>query len=350
MAKLRVGVLGCGKISEIYLKNLTGPFADDVEVVAVADVVPEAAESRGEEFGVGVAASPDALLADDGIQLVLNLTPAPAHAEVNRRILASGKHLYSEKPLALSLDDGRELVAMAAKRGLRLAAAPDTILGAGTQTARRALDDGAIGEALVGRALIMLSARHEPYYTVFRGPVLDLGPYHVAALISLLGPVRAVTAVTREATFLSPDSPGRLADAPATAAAVLAFDGGTLVTLAVTSACSRYGLELELIGDRGRLVCPDPNNFGGDVTAAEAYDAPAVVETRHAHAVNSRGLGVADLALAIAAGRPHRLSPALALHTLDVLLGIITASREGRRIDMTTTCERPTPMPEVKVV
>ena len=345
MNRLRVGVMGSGQISKRYLLSFRDLFADTVEVAAVADVVPEVAAERAAAFDVP-AVSPEELLGDESVKLILNLTPAPAHHAVSRSILDAGKHVYSEKPLALSMDHGRDLVERAKGNGLMLAAAPDTILGAGVQTGRRVLDSGQVGDVIAGHALACVPVRSERYYVTFRGPLLDMGPYFVGALVALLGPVAEVAAVAAEATFLDQGHAGRTLDAPARSAAALHFAGGAVVTLAASSELVGYSPFLRLYGTLGTMTGTDPNQFGGETLVKVGNDPDAPAEVRHAHSDNSRGLGVADMAAALAENRPPRLTADFALHTLEVLLGVIESAKTGRRVAMTTTCDRPAPMPE----
>jgi predicted dehydrogenase len=350
MSKLGVGILGCGKISGIYLQNLTGRFADDVEVVACADVMLDAAKARAAEYHVAKACSPEELLADRRVQLVLNLTPAPAHYHVTMQILRAGKHLYTEKPLALSMDEGREIVATAKAKNLRVSCAPDTILGGGIQTCRKLIDDGAIGSPVAAQAFVSLSARGERYMTVFRGPLLDMAPYFVGAMALLLGPVRSVSGVAQPARQRAGGeqlSPAAITiEAPGNAAAVLEFENGCLGTMNATVESTGYMPALKIWGTDGVLTVPDPNTFGGPVILQRRGDkAPQTVELTHGLSENSRGIGAADLARGLAKNEPHRLSAELALHELEIMLAVIASSKSGQRVTLETRCDRPAPMP-----
>ena len=336
--RLHIGIIGCGKISGIYLKNLTGEFADKVRVVALADLVPERAAARAEEFGVGRTCTNEELLADDSIELVVDLTTAPSHAEVNASILRCGKHLYSEKPLALSMDVGRSLIALAEEKGLRVCVAPDTLLGPGFSAAKAALDAGRIGTPAMAFTMCGLPARGESYYTMYRGTLLDLGPYHVGALLRLLGPAVSVSGAAAATPFHPPGSPAHDLDTPGTAAAVLQFAGGAMATLVATGDVSGYLPDLRVWGSEGWLQCADPNMFGGAVTLRR-NDAKEAVELPDTLGENLRGIGIADMADAIAAGRPHALGGDFALHTLEVMLAVIDSQRSGRRVSLTTTFE-----------
>lgn len=340
MSRLNVGVLGCGAISKIYLTNLTGKFADRVEVVAVADIVPESAKAKAEEHKVPLVLTPEQLIAHRDVQLVVNLTPAPAHYETSRAVLQAGKHLYSEKPLALTMEQGRELVDLAHARGVLLAVAPDTLLGAGVQTCCQLVREGAIGRPVAGFGFVSIHHRGERYFTVFRGPLLDLGPYHIGALVAMLGPVKSVSGVVQPISD-TPEKPlpesAKLVEAPGQSAAVLEFASGCLVTLVCTAEHRQYAPQLRLWGTTGSLVCPDPNMFCGPIVLQPTYKPPQELAPRFGFAENSRGIGVWDMAGALAEGRTPRLTPELALHSLEVMLATIASSQTGKRIDLTTT-------------
>ena len=344
MERLRLGIIGCGAISGAYLRSLTERFADDVEVLGLADLRDEASAARAEEFGVPRAESSEALLADDRIEIVLNLTPAPAHHAVSAAILDAGKHCYTEKPLALTMSDGRDLVERAKTRGLHLSAAPDTLLGAGLQTARKAIDDGLIGDVVTGHAYCSLHKLDDAYMTAFRGALLDLATYHVSGLLLLLGPVRRVVGLTREAAFLPQGSAGRTPDAPSTAGGVLLFASGAIITFGATNEATGYRPHLSLVGTKGRLTCADPNQFNGNVILDDAGGEPRTLDLVSDFDANLRGIGSWEMGHAVRDNRPHRLSAELALHALEVKLAIIESSKTGHAIDLETTCDRPTPL------
>ena len=352
-----VGVVGCGYISAIYLENARQ--FDALRVVACADALPERARARAAEFGVPKACTVEELLADPEVELVLNLTIPAAHAEVGLAAVAAGKSVYNEKPLAIAREDGRRLLAEARDRGVRVGAAPDTFLGGGLQTCRRLLDEGAIGEPVAATAF-MLSHGHEGwhpdpafYYQTGGGPLFDMGPYYLIALITLLGPVRRVTGSARasfpERTITSQPRAGETiaVEVPTHLAAVLDFASGAVATL-VTSfdVWAAEVPKLELYGSTGSLSLPDPNTFGGPVRLHRAGDdAWQEMPLTHPYTDNWRGLGVADMAQALRSGRPHRANGELAYHVLDVMHAIETAARTGRHIDLASTCERPAPLP-----
>lgn len=351
-----IGLVGCGFISGIYLENLRR--FSNVSVVACADADPARAEARGQEFEVPVARSVEALLDDPSVDIVLNLTTPDAHGSVARAAIGAAKSVYNEKPLALSLDEGRQLVAAATAAGVRLGAAPDTFLGAGLQTCRRLIDTDAIGRPVAASAF-MLNRGHERwhpnpefFYRPGGGPLFDMGPYYLTALVTLLGPVRRVTGSARasfpERTITSQPRAGETipVEVPTHLAAVLDFDQGAIATL-VTSfdVWASETPRLEIYGASGSLSLPDPNTFGGPVRLRAAAADWADVPVPATYAANSRALGVADMAAALRSGRAHRANGDLALHTLEIMHAVETASHDGRHVAITTRPERPAPLP-----
>jgi predicted dehydrogenase len=353
---VRVGLVGCGYISDRYLRNAT--LFPEFEIVACADAVPERAEERAAEYGVSAVRTVAELLADPAIEVVLNLTTPDAHASVAQAALDAGKSVYNEKPLAIALDDGKRLVETARTRSLRLGAAPDTFLGGGLQTCRQLIDEGAIGEPVAATAFMLIHGheRWHPqpdfYYQAGGGPLFDMGPYYLTALISLLGPVRRVTGSTRatfpERTIRSgPRAGERIAvEVPTHLAAVLDFASGPIATL-VTSfdVWASQAPKLEIYGAEGSLGLPNPNTFGGPVLLREEggviwRDVPVT----RPYTTNSRGLGLADLAAGLRGGALHRASGELAYHVLEVMHAVETASRESRHVEIASTCERPAPL------
>jgi predicted dehydrogenase len=351
-----VGVVGCGTISRIYLENCTA--SPLLRVAACADLDLARAEERAREFGVPRACGPEALLADPAIDLVLNLTIPAAHAEVALAALEAGKHVYNEKPLAVSREDGRRIVELAAARGLRVGGAPDTFLGAGLQTGLRLLDEGAIGAPVAATAMF-LSPGHERwhpspdfYYQRGGGPLFDMGPYYITALVAMLGPVARVSAATRTTfptrTIGSQPRAGETiaVEVPTHHTAILEFAAGAVATL-ITSfdVAGGYPPHLELYGTAGHLRLPDPNSFGGPLRLRRQGEREwAEVALDAGRAENARGLGVEDMAAAIAEGRPHRASGALAFHVLDVMHAIEESAAAGASLAVTSSCERPAPL------
>jgi predicted dehydrogenase len=350
---VNIGLIGCGNISGIYLKNARR--FDAIEVVACADVLMERAEETAAEFGVPQACSVDALLADPAIEIVLNLTTPQAHADVALAALAAGKSVYNEKPLAIRLEDGRRILETARSKGLRVGCAPDTFLGGAWQTARKLIDDGAIG-APVAATAFMLCHGHEHWhpdpeflYRVGGGPLFDMGPYYLTALVNLLGPVRRVCASARttfpQRTITSEPKRGQTIDVetPTHVAGVLDFDSGVIGTLVTSFDVWHANVPfIEIYGSTGSLSLPDPNAFGGVLWLGGAGDKIwRDVPPAFACVENDRGLGIADMALALRHRRPHRASGELGLHVLEVMHGLLGAAHAGRRVEVATGCERP---------
>ncbi|GIF53601.1 putative dehydrogenase [Asanoa ferruginea] len=348
---MRIGVIGCGKISSIYFKNLTQLTQTDV--VRCADLDVERAKEAAARFGVPAAGTVDELLADPSVDLVVNLTIPAAHVEVGLAAVRAGKHVYGEKPLAITTASAGQLLTEATDAGVRVGSAPDTFLGAGLQTARALLDEGAIGTPLSG-AVFMLSPGHEHwhpapdfYYQPGGGPLFDMGPYYLTGLVSLLGPVAAVSAVATSgyATRRTPQGREIRVEVPTHVNAVLEFEGGATVTAVfsfdVPASTIPHGIEL--YGSDGTLVVDDPNNFGGPVLVGGRDVEWREESLRTPWSADSRGLGVAEMVEAIEAGRDHRASGALALHVLDIMESIHTAAERGARLPVASTCPRPAP-------
>lgn len=352
-----VGVIGCGNISGAYMRTLkTLPI---VQVVACADLRMEAAQAMAEQYGVPRVLSVEALLADPEIEIVLNLTIPQAHGEIALAALAAGKSVYNEKPLALTRDEGRRMLAMATEKGLRVGGAPDTFLGGGLQTCRDLIDAGAIGTPIAATAF-MMSRGHEHwhpnpvfYYQKGGGPMFDMGPYYLTALVSLLGPVQRVSGATRitrsQRTITSQPRYGEVIDVkvPTHVAGLLDFAAGPIGTIITTFDVQASTLPwIEIYGTAGTLAAPDPNTFGGPVRLRLAGDSEwKEVPVTRLYTENSRGLGLADMAEGIRTGRAHRANGELAYHVLDIMHAIHDASAEGRHVLLESTCERPEAMP-----
>ncbi|QHQ33944.1 Gfo/Idh/MocA family protein [Algicella marina] len=362
---LGVGIIGCGNISAAYLR--LAPLFRDIEVRAVADMVPAAAEARAAEFGVR-ADSVDDLLAADDVDIIVNLTIPDAHVEVTRTALRAGKHVYSEKPLALTLEDGRSLRDLAAEKGLQVCSAPDTFLGGAHQRARAVIDAGDVGRIVAGTAHVMSKGMEhwhpnpDFFFLPGAGPMLDIGPYYVTNLINLIGPVKRVGALTSMArtTRRILSEPRRGEDIPVKTPtnihALLEFANGATVTVSTSwDVFAHRHANMELYGTEGAIFVPDPNFFGGDVEVADTEGAITLLEPdNHPFGVanqegkdggpdraNYRTAGLADMADAIATGRTPRCGIEVALHAVEVMTAVLKSGEEGRFVDIVSTCERP---------
>ena len=358
MNKLGVGIVGCGAISSVYIKNCAALF-DNLELRALADLAPERARARSAESGgVRVLSVPE-LLASGDVDLVLNLTIPKAHAEVSRAALEAGKHVYCEKPLALSLAEGEALVALAESKGLCLGSAPDTALGAGIQSCRKYVDEGWIGTPL-GATAFMLNGGTEGwhpnpafYYERGGGPMFDMGPYYIHALVTLLGPVSGIVGRTSKAfeerRITSAERFGEKirVDVPTTATGLLDFEGGAsgLLMTSFDYIGGTSHAPIEIYGSEGTLVVPDPNTFGGPIRLRQrGKEEFSELPLLFGYSDNSRGLGLSDMADAIREGRPPRAGADLALHALELMEALHLSADTGRRYSMRHSCDRPAPL------
>jgi len=351
---MKVGIIGCGAISGIYLKN--SKLFDAFDIVAVADTRLDAAKARAEEFDVPKACSVEDLLADKEVELVINLTPHSAHGPVGISALESGKSIYNEKPFAVLRENGKKMLALAKEKGLRAGGAPDTFFGGAWQTARKVIDDGAIGKPVGSSACLMAFKAPNPnqakpdsgeYVSFYRTNFFDFGvtwgfdrtPYYLHALINLMGPVSRVTGSAQK--FWDE------VKTPTHFAGVMDYANGAVGTLLITSDVHGMGQpHIEIYGTEGSLRCIDPNNFNGKIFLRKANSRDLVeVECQHGYNQNSRGVGVADMAVGIRNGRPHRASGKMAYHVIDIVHALHDASRENRHIMLESTCDQPAPLP-----
>lgn len=350
-----VGVIGCGTIAPAYLRASAtfGAF----EVVACADIAPAAAAAMAREFGIEPL-SVDDLLARDDIEAILNLTVPAAHAQVNRTALAAGKHVYCEKPFALDFAAGSEVLTQAQDAGLRVGCAPDTFLGGGHQTVRGLIDAGAIGRPVSATAFMM---NHGPeswhpnpdfYYRVGGGPLFDMGPYYLTALVHALGPIRRVSAscgrsVDTRRIGSEPRAGETIpVEVDTHAAGVLEFHGGAVATVVMSFEVWRHSSQrLEIHGVEGSLSAPDPNRFGGPVLLSDGGGEWQETPLTHGYIDNMRSIGLADLCTALRTGRSHRCSGELALHILEAMEAFGRSARDGVHVALTTRPERPAPLP-----
>lgn len=353
---LGVGIIGAGVISQTYLENLTS--FPDVNVVAVGDLLPDRARAKADEHGVAAAGTPDDVLSNPDVDLVVNLTIPQVHVEVSSAAIAAGKHVWTEKPIGLDRDATRELLAQADTAGVRIGSAPDTLLGPAFQTAKRAIQGGVIGEPLFVQTSFQTQGpdlwHPDPAFLFARGagPLLDMGPYYFSALVSLLGPIAAVTArgsrPRLERTIHTGPRAGETfpVEVPSTVQVLTSFAAGQHGThlLSFDSALERHGV-VEIHGSEGTIVLADPNRFEGRI----AYVKPLGVfrdgmkteqewiEIPNEGVVVGRGLGVLDMARAIAADRPHIATGELGFHVLDVMLSAEESAATGQTLEIGST-------------
>ncbi len=369
MAKVYgVGIMGAGNISAAYLR--LAPLFKNLEVRAVADVIPEAAKKRATEYNVA-AQTPDELLKNSELDVIVNLTVPAAHFSVSKDILSAGKHAYSEKPFVLSVEEGIKLKALADEYGLKVGSAPDTFLGGAHQQARSIIESGQLGRIASGTMHVMSRGMEhwhpnpDFFFQPGGGPILDLGPYYVTNLINLAGPVKRVSAFTsmarteREVTAEGPFKGTFVkVGTPTTIHAILELHSGAIVTLGTSWDVASHGHHsIELYGTEGSVYVPDPNFFNGDVTITDrAATKEKVTPWDHPFGVanqdldkpnpraNYRNAGLSDMLTAAETGRHARCELDVALHAVDVMTSILKAGETGQVITLSTTCERPAPL------
>ena len=353
MTPIGIAIVGCGNISDIYLQNLSR--FQTVRILACADLDVARATTTAAKYGVPYGATLTDVLRDPAVEIIVNLTTPDAHAVVALAALSAGKHVYNEKPLALDLRQAQQMLELAAAKDLRVGCAPDTFMGGGLQTCRQLIDDGAIGTPVAATAF-MTCAGHESwhpnpsfYYQPGAGPLFDMGPYYLTALVNLLGPVHRVSGLSRasfaERTITSQPLGGQIihVNTPTHISALLEFVSGAQGAIITSFDVQAAHLPpLEIHGSLGSLSLPDPNTFGGPVelfTAAQPTWQEVTIT--HGYTDNSRGLGVLDMALALRTGAAHRASGELAQHVLEVMHGILESAESGQRVTIDSRPSRP---------
>ena len=390
MKPVKVAMIGVGAISGIYLRNITNVFRD-VELYGVCDLVPERADKAVAYVKEQQEKNPDLVppkvygnmyeaFQDPEVEVILNLTRPYEHYEVTKQALMHGKHVYSEKPLGVDMDEARELVALAIEKGLKMGGAPDTFMGAGIQTARKLIDDGMIGD-VIGANCAMVCHGHETwhpdpefYYKRGGGPMMDMGPYYMTAMVQLLGEAKAVTGMTKKTfaqrTITSSPHAGETIDVDVDThlTGSILFANGAIAQVCTTFDVF-YGrgaqARFEVYGTKGTMVVPDPNTFGGPVmilrpedqaaapkvdpalmrkTVPNFYDGYKEMPLLFDYNENSRTLGLADMCVAIRTGRDYRANYEQQQHVLEILTSFSKSSEQGAVVELTTRYTRPAPM------
>ncbi|MBO5744761.1 MAG: Gfo/Idh/MocA family oxidoreductase [Clostridia bacterium] len=360
---MNVGMVGVGCISGIYLKNLHEVFNDSLRLVAVCDLIRERAEKAKEEYGVPkIYDTMEELFADPEIDIVLNLTRPYQHYEVSKAALLAGKHVYSEKPLGADFEEGKELVELAKQKGLVIGGAPDTFMGAGIQTCRKLIDSGLIGEVIGGRCVManhgMESWHPDPdfYYQRGGGPLFDMGPYYITALVNLLGginrvygygsasyPTRLITAEPHKGEIIEVNTPTHIES-------FLHFDSGVVVSLLTSfDIYSTKQTNIEIYGTKGTLYVPDPNWFGGKI---DFFDGETQQMKEFSlefdYSENSRCLGLWDMARAIeGSSKVSRTTCKQTFHVLEVMCAIMKSAECGMPVKLESRFEREAPMEKI---
>ena len=358
MRKIKAAIVGCGSISDIYMTNFTTGKFSIIDLVGCSDLVTERMEQSAAKFGIR-AMTLEEICADPEIEMVVNLTTPAAHYPIIKQCLLAGKHVFSEKMIAVELEQGRELVALANEKGLHLGVAPDTFLGASVQTAKYIVDAGLIGEPISCRASI---SRNYAIYGEFlthlykkgAGIGFDMGGYYLTALAAILGPARSISAYTaihnptRVNTRIGAPQYGQdyTIEVPNVLTAAIQYESGVLGTLHMNSDCildETYGLEI--YGTEGILYMGNPNEFGNPVYLQKTLGEKVAFPLTHGYAENSRGLGAAEMAWSIAAGRNHRASKEMAYHVFEMMHGVMRSAEQEAPYKLESTFEIPAALP-----
>jgi len=363
---MKIGIIGCGVISNTYIGDIKRLYRD-LDIVAVADVNPDAARATAEKYKVPRAASVDELLGDSEIELVVNLTPPRFHTDINLRILEAGKHVFCEKPFALSMEDAERVMELAGEKNLQIGCAPDSFMGSSLLTCKKIVDDGWIGKPLYAITNMLSSGvetwhpNPEPFYKEGGGPIFDMGGYYFSALVSMFGPVASVRAIGKKGFDKRSVYVGERAgesidvEVPTTYAVLLNFKSGFLANMNFSFDVFRTEMPMfEVYGTDGTLFVPDPNMHGGrprifrkEQKLAECFcagmegadDICEVPELFQNVGEYVRGIGVHDLAEAIREGREPVANARLALHVLDIMTSVMKSASEDRDVELTTTYE-----------
>lgn len=356
--KVNVGIIGCGNISAIYLQNCRQ--YENLNIVACADLDIGRAKQRAAEFQIPNAYTVEQILADPNIELIINLTIPKAHADISLRALEAGKHVYVEKPLAATPEEGLRVLQFAEEKGLLVGSAPETFMGGGFQTCLKLVEEGAIGKPFAASAFMMAPGHEwwhpdpEFYYEKGGGPLFDMGPYYLTALINMFGPIRRVsgsaTAALTERVINSEPKKGKVipVETPTHVTGVIEFENGGAATIIMSFDIFGGSTlpNIELYGTEGTLRIPDPNHFGGEVLLRKSREREwQSIPLTHGNIDNSRGIGVTDMAYAIRNGREPRVSGTLAYHVLEAMEGLQEASKRGAYYTMQSTCRKPEPVP-----
>jgi predicted dehydrogenase len=348
---MKIAIVGCGNISNTYLENAA--LFKSFEIAYVSDLDLARSLAQAAKYGIKALSLEDVFISD--ADAILNLTIPAAHAEIALKALHAGKHIYNEKPLATSLEDAKAMLALAKSKNLRIGCAPDTFLGAGLQTTRAFIDAGGIGQA-VGASLHMVATGPDMwhpnpsfFYQEGAGPLFDMGPYYITAMVHLFGAVKRVTALTAQTRSTRADKHGNTfpVSVPTHVTALCEHENGVLVNLTISfDAVRGTNQNIEIYGSNGALVVNDPNNFSGNLRHSDGqgewgngnwHD----LSIDRPYTENSRGVGLADMAQAVLENRAHRASGELAFHVLEVMHSILKAAETGSAITIQSSPERP---------
>lgn len=341
---VKIGILGCGAIAPAYLKNISKHFSSVITATACADLSEELARKLATEFSIPKVMSPEELMYDPDVEIIVNLTPAPAHFQTSMDILEAGKHLFTEKPLGLELEQGKILKDTAREKGLQIAGAPDIFLGAGHQESANLLRSDAIGTPIGATAAVTIAMFDvERYHKVFNGALLDLSPYYLTVLVQHLGPIVEVTGLAPMRFEQRTDPKTGITfnlKRPATCVAALQFESGPVATLFASQDVGKYLPRIELFGTKGKLVLTDANHYTGTLTL-ETKDTEKTQKTdsTSGFAEEGRALGLAEMAVAMRNGRTPRADGDLMYHILEIIHAVYTSASTGQKVSIESTIE-----------
>jgi len=373
-----IGLIGCGNIAETYFKSQN--YFNNINFIACADINQRSADSCAKQNNIK-SMSVDDLLNDDEIDVILNLTIPQAHYEISERALSAGKHVYSEKPMAIKLSDGKKIIELANKKKLYFGNAPDTFLGGGGQLSRKLIDEESIGDILTGNFIFAFSGvqtfhpNPESWFQVGGGPVIDMGPYFFTALVNLLGPAKNIRArgvkFSSNRTIETGPKAGKefSVDIPTSFMMDIEFHNGSIVQGFLSFDVQNHARNhMELYGSKGTIVVPDPNMFGGPVLISKELGSEwkeLSVESMYLGKTNIinhsgrsneapkqsnyRGIGLSEMIYAIENNKPHRCSGELAFHVLDIIDTVIHAAKKNQEVEIKSTCKKPEPMSEKEI-
>lgn len=359
MQKLKVGLIGCGSISDRYLKYGQELYGDAFEIVALADIREEAARQRAQEYHIARVLTPDELIHDPDIDVVLNLTVPKAHTDIICQALRAGKHVYTEKPLGISYQEAQQIQQLAQQMNRRVGCAPDTFMGMPAQTAIRAIENGYIGKVF-GANCLCIHPTHgnenwhpepSPYYQKGAGPMFDMGAYYLNQLIAIMGPVQSVMCMQSlnfpQRKIKTQPHKGEIiqVEVPTHVTSMLEFSSGAIVTFMNTlDVWNSRQPWIEIYGTEGTIILPDPNHFTGDVLISRlefGEDKWTKLPPLTEYQDTQRGAGLADFSYAIQENRPHRASLEMACHVMETIEAFDRSAESGQRYTLTTTCDRP---------
>ena len=375
----KIGLIGCGHIAETYFR--AEKYFNNIKIIKCADINEKASKRCALNYGIK-STTVNELLKDKQIEIILNLTIPKAHYQISKKALINGKHVYSEKPLAINLNDGKKLLKISKKKKLYLGNAPDTFLGGGIQKSKELVEKNIIGNVKLGNAVFAfpgIQSYHpnpEPWFTKKEGgPVIDMGPYYITALVNLLGPAKKVTGTIIQGQKyrtigIGPKKGKKFkVECPTTYLSTITFKNNSVIRLTLSfDVIAHQRNHIELYGEKGSMIVPDPNMFGGSVLTCNKLGdnwkefkttkmplGRINIRTQSSRAnetptnANYRGVGLSEMAYSIENKRKHLCSGEISLHVLDIITSIMKAARSGKIQNINTLCAKPKKFSELDI-